>query len=96
LTVTIFNFQCSISIAKSQPQISQVLWRITDDFCRRIIVIDGRILSVLIANKLWLPSGIKIISSKSVSGNESIKSVAIGNMSKLERIEKEAFKEDES
>jgi hypothetical protein len=61
-------------------------------------VIDGLILwistighSHFNINKLWLPSRIKFISSKSVSEKESLKSVVIENGSKLERIESEAF-----
>jgi hypothetical protein len=83
---------------KPQSQISQFLWKLSEDFCPRIIGIDGRIQWVsmivpshFIVNKLWLPSGIKLISLKSVSENESLKSVVIENMSKLEGIESEAF-----
>jgi hypothetical protein len=86
----------SISMTKPQSQISQVLWTITDEFCPRTIAIDGRILWVstigpshFIVSRLWLPSGIKLICSKSFCENQSIQSVVIENMSKLKGIESE-------
>jgi hypothetical protein len=85
-------------MTKSQLQISQVLWKITKEFCPRIIVINGRIQCVstidpsdFIFNKLWLPSSIKIICWKSVSENKNIQSVVIENKSQLEGIESEVF-----
>jgi hypothetical protein len=84
---------------KSRSRLSQVLWEITDDFCPRIIVKDGRIQWVstigpshLTVNKLWLPSGIKMISWKSVSQNKSIKFIVIENQSKLQGIASKAFR----
>jgi hypothetical protein len=75
-----------------------VLWKITDEFCPRTIVTNGIIQSVSTigpsdfrASKLWLPSQIKIVSSKSVYQNKSFKSVVIENMSNMERIESKAF-----
>jgi hypothetical protein len=83
----------------SQSQISQVIWKIAEEFCPRIILIDGRIQWVsmigptrFIANKLWLPSRIKMISSKSFYENDFIRFVVIENQSKLEGVESEAFK----
>jgi hypothetical protein len=91
--------ETSIKSVEHHSQISQVLWEITEDFCPRIIGTDGRILCVstighshFIVNKLWLPSGTKLVSSKSIDGNNSVKSVVIENLSKLERIESKAFK----
>jgi hypothetical protein len=82
-----------------EPQISQILWEIVDEFCPRTIVIGGLILLVstiadfdFSGRKLWLPSSIKFISSECLGQNKSIKSIVIENMSKLERIESEAFK----
>jgi hypothetical protein len=42
-------------------------------------------------NRLWLPSPIKIISSKCFYENESINSIVIENLSELEGIDSEAF-----
>jgi hypothetical protein len=71
---------------------------VADNFCPRITVIDGLILWVstighfhFIGNRLWLPSPIKFISSKSVSKKESIHSIVIENVPKLERVESKAF-----
>jgi hypothetical protein len=93
-----YPLQISISMRESQSQISQFLWEISADFCPRIIVIDGLILSVssigsshFIVDRLWLPSGIKLICSRNVYKNESIKSIVIENVSKLEKINSEAF-----
>jgi hypothetical protein len=70
-----------------QSQISQVVWEIADELCPRIIVIDGLLQCVstidrspFFGDRLWLPSPIKIISSKTVYENESIKSVVIENV----------------
>jgi hypothetical protein len=90
--------QFAISMTKSQLQISQFLWGISDNFCPRIIVIEGRIQwvstigrSPFIVNILWLPSSIKLISSQSVSEKKSIRSVVIENQSNLEGIESKSF-----
>jgi hypothetical protein len=86
-------------MTKPQSQISQVLWKIAEEFCPRIIIIDGQTQwistidnSDFIINRLWLPSSIKILSSKSISQNEFIELIVIENISKLSRIESEAFK----
>jgi uncharacterized protein YuzB (UPF0349 family) len=83
-------------MTKSTSPISQVLWKVTDEFYPQIIVIDGQIQCVstvgpsdFIVNRLWFPSSIKLISSKAIYENESI---VIENLSKLERIESEAFR----
>jgi hypothetical protein len=62
----ISNLIKSISMRRSRSRIFPVLWEITNEFCPRIIVIDGLIKSVstigrsdFIINKLWLPSWIK-------------------------------------
>jgi hypothetical protein len=64
----------------------------------RINVIDGAIVwisaivpSQSFVGRVWLPSPIKIISSKGCSENKYIKSIVVENKSKLERIESEAF-----
>jgi hypothetical protein len=84
-----------------QSQTYQVQWEITDNFCPRIIVIDGLLLcgsrighSHLFVNKLWLPSSSQLISSKSNSENELIESVVIENRSKLGGVEPKAFECD--
>jgi hypothetical protein len=62
-TTSLFTFCLAIL-----SQISEVSWIIRDEFCSRIIVIDGLIQWVLmirqfyfIGNRVWLPSRIKII-----------------------------------
>jgi hypothetical protein len=48
--------------------------------------------SIFFINKLWLPSSMKKISSENHSENESIESIVIDNVSKLDRIEAKTFK----
>jgi hypothetical protein len=92
------KFSISLSMTNRQLQLSQVSWKLADDFCRRIIVIDGLIVCVSttghshsIGTRLWLPSLITFIASESVSENESIPLVVIEHKSKLERIEWKVF-----
>jgi hypothetical protein len=89
----------SISMIKSQSEISHVMWKIRGEFYPRIIVTDGQILWVPMignshfsVNKLWLRSPIKLISSQCIYENDFIKSGVIENLSKLEGIESEGFK----
>jgi hypothetical protein len=85
-------------MTEPQSQISQFLWKITDEFSPRIIVAESLILrvsmighSLFFINRLWLLSPIKFISSQILSERESIQSVVIEDVSKLQRIEAKAF-----
>jgi hypothetical protein len=88
----------SRSRSRSKFQIPQATWETADEFCPRVIVARGLILSVstighsiFLINRLRLPSSMTLISSESHSETESIQSIVIENVSKLEGIEAKAF-----
>jgi hypothetical protein len=79
-------------------EISPILWEISDEFCPRMIVVDGMIMWVsavgnphFSATRLWIPSPIKFIASESFSDNEEFGFLVFEKVSMLERIEAKAF-----
>jgi hypothetical protein len=82
----------------NEPQISPILWEISDEFCPRMIVVDGMILYVsavgnphFCATRLWIPSPIRSISSECFYDSKQFKFLVFENLSMLERIETKAF-----
>jgi hypothetical protein len=73
---------------------------ITDQFCPRLIVVNGRVRLISKAahfhssgNRLWIPSTIKIIPSKWTCEEAHIQSLSFEIGSKLRKIGNESFSE---
>jgi hypothetical protein len=82
----------------NESQISPILWEISDEFCPRIIVVDGMIMSVsAVANphfsaiRLWIPSPIFFIASECFYDSKQFQFLVFENVSMLRRIESKAF-----
>jgi hypothetical protein len=82
----------------SISRISQLLLEITDQFCPKLIVLDGLILSVSMAvpflssgNRHWIPSTIEIIPFEWISHQTHLRSISSKIGSKLREIQTQAF-----
>jgi hypothetical protein len=74
-------------------QISLIVWEISDEFCPRMIVIDGIIICVsavgnphFSTTRVWIPSSIVFITSECFCGNKQFKLLVFENVPMLERI----------
>jgi hypothetical protein len=85
---------------KTESQTPKVVWKITSEFCPRLIVADGLILRVSTADrhpfsgsKFWLPSSTEFITSECFYRCQQFKSVVVEHEAKLERIGPMGFSE---
>jgi hypothetical protein len=84
----------------NESQISPILWKISDEFCPRIIVTDGIIQCVsavvnppFSVTRLWIHFRIDFIASACISESQKFKFLVFENVSMLERIESGLFSE---
>jgi hypothetical protein len=82
----------------NESQISPIIWKISDEFCPRMIVVDGIIVWVsavsnphLALTRLWIPSPIGFIISEYFFQSKQFQFVVFENVSMLKRIEAKAF-----
>jgi hypothetical protein len=86
------------SMATPNSQNSQVVWKISEEFCHRLIVVDGVIQCVssigcgsFTGSILWLPSPTILIASESVSKKEEFKSVVFEREFTIDNLGKKVF-----
>jgi hypothetical protein len=87
-----------MKIPQTKSHTSNVVWVVADEFCPRLIVVDGIIISVstvvhrsFSVTKLWLPSSTKFINSDQIYQREALKSVVFENVAILKSIGVKSF-----